>query len=393
MSKYHQGRWSHRLTILLVSIFVAISMYKSIVISTAGNVSINLTSSYVYNLSSNFWGSLGISDNISYGIGYRFWESSLFINYSYIYGLSTVFWYSSPYIYTYLYNITGNLLYGFIYIYWYDKNTGINTCFPYRACVVRFAVPGITDNVTIIADDNRFLFNNVINGVIENSFTFIHREYSDVIIHVIPDSNISQSFNYTIPLTKETIISNTSWMLTGNLLIVKGNVVFNGYNIPAQNETVYLKINDTVAKVAYTNTYGYFYFSYHFSNKGIFNVCVSAVHGNSLCKLIQVTYSVPTAPINMTLTITVPSNIELPKPSPVFRIYKPSIGNALGFLAIAIFVAIFIVMSPVIGYLNALWITMGIVLVYGLVIRDTYLMLIGFLGIVGAPMLKYIRSE
>lgn len=107
-------------------------------------------------------------------------------------------------------------------------------------------------------------------------------------------------------------------------------------------------------------------------------------------KYTSIYYIPPTVTPNITLTITPP--VAPPSPSPVFRLYKPSLSSPVGFLAIALFVAIFVVMSPVLGYLNALWLTMGVVLVYGLVVRDTYLMLIGFLGIVGAPMLRYIRS-
>lgn len=141
--------------------------------------------------------------------------------------------------------------------------------------------------------------------------------------------------------------------------------------------------------------------SYHFYNPGfylnladlLFNRAPPALLGNFYLlesKYTSVYYIPPTVTPNITLTITPPG--APPSPSPVFRLYKPSLSSPVGFLAVALFVAIFVVMSPVLGYLNALWLTMGVVLVYGLVVRDMYLMLIGFLGIVGAPMLRYIRS-
>ena len=360
----------------------------------AANLAVNLTSTYQYNGSVSVWSdTVAPSDVYTYGGYVNIWGDTQLISLVYQWSGFASIWKDTvalPYVYTY--SASSSVLSGFLYIVWHDNATGVPACFPYRACRVDFAIPNIQSNVTISVDNESFFFNNVNNGVVENSFTFTHYAYTNATLHVVPDSNESKAFNYTIPLVTTTVLSNVSWSYNQALkrIEITGYVFFNGYDIPASNETVELLVNGTVSSSYVTGSDGRFSLAFNIPGQGIYYLCVKALHGNEVCR----TYTLKTQGISITL----PSgglpglNYSFPTLAPKLNATIPSPTKPMGLFVLLAFAALYMISAAKIGWIQAMFPLAIAMIGYGGLAQSNVLLTGGVLLIVGAFLLLKLRG-
>jgi len=366
------------------------------IVASSQQVVLNVSDTYAFNNSfASIWGNtVAPSDSYSFNASYAsIWGNTWRGANEYVFNASYASIWENIYrgIEVYSFNATSSIVSRFLYIYWRDQATGIPACFPFRACVVDFALP-VQSNVTISVDNESFFFNNVNNGVVENSFTFTHYAYTNVTLHVVPDGNESASFNYTIPLVTSTVLSNVSWSYNQALkrIEITGSVFFNGYDIPASNETVELLVNGTVSSSYVTGSDGRFSLAFNIPGQGVYYLCVKALHGNEVCR----TYTLKTQGISITL----PSgglpglNYSFPTLAPKLNATIPSPTKPMGLFVLLAFAALYMISAAKIGWVQAMFPLAIAMIGYGGLAQSNVLLTGGVLLIVGAFLLLKLRG-
>ncbi len=346
----------------------------------AADVAVNLTGTYQWPGTVSVWG-----DTQAISLVYQ-WP-----------GFASVWRDSAALPYVYTYGAAGSVLPGFLYILCHDNATGVPACFPYRPCRVDFAIPNIESNVTISVDNQSFFFNNVNNGVIENSFVFVHNDYSNATLYVVPDANQTRAFNYTILLVTSTRVSSLTYKASATEITFYVTVLFQGYNIPAPNETINVTINNQPYTTIVTNSTGQATISIPLSyipNNS--TVCFNPVHGQGACATI--TYQGPGGP---SVTVSIPElNYTPPNLTfPTLRPTVPGLTTISNIMASFAFLALFIWLSMRVSYTYALVVTGAVMAGYGSSIQVAFghstgasaLVIGGIIAIIGGFLLQYIR--
>jgi len=365
----------------LLLLFLVASVIGVVLVVRAGAVSVNLTSTYQYNGSVSVWGDTELISLVYEYPGFAsVWRDTV----------------APSYVYTY--TGRGSAYQYFLYIEWRDNATGLPVCFPFRPCVVEFALPGVTSNATIVVDNSTHFFSNVVDNVIEGSFLFTHRAWSNATLHVIPDGNESAAFNYTIPLYLSTAVKRIDYTVSSTGITFNVLVVFKDYpDIPAANETVLVLLNNATYAQEIVGPNGYVNITIPLSQvpNGT-SVCFKPVHGLEGCATITYQGPSPTVTVSLpTLNYTIP-NLTFPRLSPTV----PGLTTVSDILASFAFLALFIWLSDKVTYTYALVVTGAVMAGYGSSIRVAFgsspgaaaMVVGGIIAIIAGFLLEYIRG-